>query len=490
MGGISSAATGGARTGLDFGKYEVTRSQDEAVVGATAAKAGGIPQPRLPQTNLTRREIDDFVDAFNAWLSKNAPDKLPKNSGSRGWLRLPTEEEWEFAARGGTAVSAGSFAARTPYSADLTKFEWFAGARSSYGKLKEIGLLEPNPLGIYDLLGNAAEMTNTLYQIDGRTGGYTIRGGSFRTAAEDVRASLRTEQPQYDRDGHPSRDETISFRLVVASQVITDENRSKLAASAQSKPAQRTDGRTESKPASDVPATRTVLETQAPATLEKPSAIELQLRALQEEVVKLKSAKVETDKSKAQAEMQRLAEAEILIAKAEKAKAEAEYAKAELEKAKLAATAPLTERPVARQPNELVSTPRAFSNSSIPGVINDYAPPGMTEEEYRQALTDAGTYHASLTSLPNSRGLCQKVKGALRIRDIVPTVEELPDRPPAYLASTPRVIYYGANTRQKAIELADVLSQATGLRFTTVQGATPPLGASHRFAIHCIAISR
>ena len=296
LGGHFLGSNGGRKDWLlYFGKYEVTRSQYEAVVGATAAKAGGIPQPRLPQTNLTRREIDDFVDAFNAWLSKNAPDKLPKNSGSRGWLRLPTEEEWEFAARGGTAVSAGSFAARTPYSADLAKFEWFAGARSSYGKLKEIGLLEPNPLGIFDLLGNAAEMTNTLYQLDGRTGGYTIRGGSFRTAAEDVRASLRTEQPQYDRDGRPSHDETIGFRLVVASQVITDENRAQIAASAQSKPAQRTNElEKETRPTPDATGTQPI-KTQAQATSEaKPqetsSAIEQQLRALQQEVAKLKSA--------------------------------------------------------------------------------------------------------------------------------------------------------------------------------------------------------
>ena len=273
-----------------LGKYEVTRAQFDALCPPAGAAAS--QSPRLPKTSVTRREADEFIERFNKWLHDNSPQSLPKHDGTPGFVRLPSEEEWEFAARGGVAVKAAQFEKPTPFSADLARYEWFAGSRSSHGKLKEIGLLEPHPLGLFDILGNAAEMTSSPYQLTvgaGRTGGFTVRGGSFRSPGEELRVSLRTEQPLVGRDGLAPRDETIGFRLVIASQVFTDSNS----------------------------------------------------RALEEEASKLKSAKAETEKIKAQAEMQRLAEVEILISKAEKAKAEAEYAKAELEKAKLGAADPV-----------------------------------------------------------------------------------------------------------------------------------------------------
>ena len=119
------------------------------------------------------------------------------HDGTPGVVRLPGEEEWEFAARGGVAVNSECFQKAPPYEGELAKHEWFGGAHSSFGKLKEVGLLAPNPLQIYDLLGNAAEMTGSPYQLEyghGRIGGFTVRGGSFRTAEGDIRASLRTEQ--------------------------------------------------------------------------------------------------------------------------------------------------------------------------------------------------------------------------------------------------------------------------------------------------------
>ena len=297
LGGSFVAEKAGTPEWLFYlGKYEVTRAQFDALcpsAGATASQS-----PRLPKTNVTRREAEEFIERFNKWLHDNSPQSLPKHDGTPGFVRLPSEEEWEFAARGGVAVKAAQFEKPTPFSADVTRYEWFAGARSSHGKLKEIGLLEPHPLGLFDILGNAAEMTSSPYQLTvgaGRTGGFTVRGGSFRSPGEELRVSLRTEQPLVGRDGLAPRDETIGFRLAIASQVFTDTNSREVEQSA------RGVAPTSQSPAQSAAPMR---PGEIPAIqANEPSNIERQLRTLQEEVIKLKSAKVETEKSKVQAKM-------------------------------------------------------------------------------------------------------------------------------------------------------------------------------------------
>ena len=294
LGGSFLAEKAGTPEWLFYlGKYEITRAQFDALCPPAGAAAP--LSPRLPKTGVTRREADEFIERFNKWLHDNSPQSLPKHDGASGFVRLPSEEEWEFAARGGVAVKAAQFEKPTPFSADIARYEWFAGPRSSHGKLKEIGLLEPHPLGLFDILGNAAEMTSSPYQLTvggGRTGGFTVRGGSFRSPGEELRVSLRTEQPLVGRDGLAPRDDTIGFRLVIASQVFTDS------IAARSKRSARGVAPTSQSPAQSAAPMRPgeIPVVQA----NEPSNIERQLRALQEEVTNLKSASLDAQK-KAQA---------------------------------------------------------------------------------------------------------------------------------------------------------------------------------------------
>ena len=209
-----------------LGKYEVTEEQFATVIPSSGRVGPQEARPRgsLPKVDVTWLEIENFLQSYNLWLFANSRDALPMADGQPGFVRLPTEVEWEFAARGGSAVEDSRFDQKTPYDGDLARYEWFAGAHSSHDELQPIGLLEPNPLGLHDMLGNAAELVSNLYQIEyiqGRAGALTVRGGSFRSEEGDLRSSLRTEQRLYTTDWRPAHADSLGFRIVLASSIFT-----------------------------------------------------------------------------------------------------------------------------------------------------------------------------------------------------------------------------------------------------------------------------
>ena len=105
--------------------------------------------------------------------------------------RLPTESEWEYAARAGTTGSRYG---------ELDVIAWYYG--NSGGRTHEVGVKAPNAWGLYDMLGNVAEWTWDLYgdypRVDerdplGHSGGSSrvFRGGGWGGAAHRVRSALR-----------------------------------------------------------------------------------------------------------------------------------------------------------------------------------------------------------------------------------------------------------------------------------------------------------
>lgn len=204
-----------------IGKYEITALQYQAVMNDTCptAKVSLI----FPVTNISWFDAIAFSNKYNQWLLENQSQlkALPK-----GYVRLPTNTEWEYAARGGMKVTESEFRETVfPITSGLENYAWFSGAKSANGKLQLIGRLAPNPLDLYDILGNASEMMfdsfrmNKLDRYHGQPGGMIIRGGSYLTPESSITTAFRSEKPYYDNKGaYQSKD--VGFRLVYTTEVM------------------------------------------------------------------------------------------------------------------------------------------------------------------------------------------------------------------------------------------------------------------------------
>lgn len=210
-----------------LGKYEVTQLQYQAVMNQQC------PTPTLallmPITGISWFDAVAFSDKYTQWLLKNHPDAIPHFNQSIGYLRLPTNSEWEYALRGGVNVSESEFReTRFPMpEGSLEQYAWFASTKSANGKLQLIGRLKPNPLGLYDMLGNANEMMfdsfrmNKLNRYHGQQGAMTVRGGSYLTSESALTSALRIEKPYYDNHtGMAYQSKDLGFRLALTTEVI------------------------------------------------------------------------------------------------------------------------------------------------------------------------------------------------------------------------------------------------------------------------------
>lgn len=211
-------------------KYALTTLQYQALM------AGDCPTPSrqlsIPATGMSWFDAINAADKYNQWLRNHALDKLPKEDGNPGFVRLPTEAEWEFAARGGLKVNSAEFRDVHYPMDEVTNYEWFSGAQSSNGKIQLIGLLKPNPLGLYDMLGNVSEMMftpfylNKLNRLHGQAGGFVVRGGNYQSTQAEIRSAARKEIDYY-HDATPTTSKTTGLRLVLVAPAITSADRAK-----------------------------------------------------------------------------------------------------------------------------------------------------------------------------------------------------------------------------------------------------------------------
>lgn len=210
-------------------RYELTRGQFRALQGDCR------PPERIDRTargGLSWFDAVTLAQNYSAWLYTNAKDSLPVSGSARGYVRLPTEAEWEYAARGGAAVDANRFHELRYISDDTLREHAFYQGGGARGRLGPVGLRKPNPLGLFDVYGNAEELMlepfrmNVLGRLHGQSGGVVTRGGSVLSTADQLYSAQRTEYPPLDPDtGRPLRGDTFGLRLAIGAHVATSEAR-------------------------------------------------------------------------------------------------------------------------------------------------------------------------------------------------------------------------------------------------------------------------
>ena len=221
-------APSGQATSYYIGRYEVTLGQARALAGDCTPPTR---KDRLVQGGLSWFDATDLARHYTEWLYANAPKSLPKQDGVLPFLRLPTETEWEYAVRGGAVIDPNQFSARRFFAEGvLNDYAYYLAPGSSRGQVGPIGLRKPNPLGLFDVYGNAEELMLEPYRLNvlgrehGQTGGIVTRGGSAQSTEEQIYSAHRSEfSPFAPTTGKPLAGATFGARLVLAVPVTTSD---------------------------------------------------------------------------------------------------------------------------------------------------------------------------------------------------------------------------------------------------------------------------
>lgn len=181
-----------------IGKFEVTQAQWIAIMGNNPAYFQNCQQ--CPVESVSWREVQEFITKLNSITGKK--------------YRLPSEAEWEYAAKGGKSSIGYLYSG----SNNLNSVAWYN--ENSDSKTHSVGSKQSNEIGLYDMTGNVMEWCADWYgnysmkslsnPVGPITGEYRIlRGGSWRSFPTDCSTSFRQKN---DLD---SRQINCGFRLAL-----------------------------------------------------------------------------------------------------------------------------------------------------------------------------------------------------------------------------------------------------------------------------------
>jgi formylglycine-generating enzyme required for sulfatase activity len=207
-------------------KYEVPQNLYEAVMGSNPSRWKG---PRNSAESMTWQEANEFCRKVTERL--RAADLIKSDEV----IRLPAESEWEYCCRAGTttAYSFGDVAQDkgdvAPKATLLDRYAWHTG--NAAGNDPAVGVLEPNPWGLYDVHGYLWEFCSDEWQagyeqapVDGSSRKLSspattdssppvrrvMRGGSWKDDFTSLRSASRRPI------GQSARSDGIGFRCVLS----------------------------------------------------------------------------------------------------------------------------------------------------------------------------------------------------------------------------------------------------------------------------------
>ena len=191
--------------GFEIGKYEVTQAQWKAIMGDNPSY---FKDDQNPVEEVSLHDIQKYIHALNEKTSKK--------------YRLPTEAEWEYAARGGSSSAYPWGDTINHDQANYGHDECCSGVIEGHDQWEytsPVGSFSANDFGLYDTVGNVNEWTCSLYNFsyDGKEkkcvslqvgGNRVIRGGSWIVDPAWVRSAIRSSIEPTDKHIF------VGFRLV------------------------------------------------------------------------------------------------------------------------------------------------------------------------------------------------------------------------------------------------------------------------------------
>lgn len=201
-----------------LGKYPVTQALWEAVMGNNQSEFKG---DNRPVEEVSWYDAVAFCNALSELLGKvkvykGSRETIEIDYTANGF-RLPTEAEWEYAARGGKQQEGYTYAGGN----DPHLIGWYDENR--HHETKPVGLKQPNALGLYDMSGNVWEWCNDWYgekyyeeslssnPKGPKTGSFRVlRGCSWIFHPHFLRVSNRSSYHPVDRGS------SVGFRLCLS----------------------------------------------------------------------------------------------------------------------------------------------------------------------------------------------------------------------------------------------------------------------------------